>query len=107
MRAVGNAVGEPGGELLHLADGIAVALVAGDLAIGDDVCGARGFGGLFERDLIDQHLEVGADHAVAVCICRDVVSADTGASLLAVYCAIWRKIQGLAGAARPIITASQ
>ena len=65
--AVGDAVGEPGGELLHLADGVAVALVARDLARGDDVRGARGFGGLFEGDLVDQHLEVGADHAVAVC----------------------------------------
>ena len=56
-------------------------LVARDLAGGDDGCGARGFGGLFEGDLVDQHLEVGADHAVTVCIGRDVVGADAGGLL--------------------------
>ena len=76
--AAGDAMGEPGGELLHLADGIAVALVARDLARGDDGCGALRFGGLFDGDLVDQHLEVGADHAVAVLIGRDVVGADAG-----------------------------
>ena len=64
--AVGDAVGEPGGELLHLADSVAVRSVASDLAGGDDLRGARGFGGLFEGNLVDQHLEVGADHAVTV-----------------------------------------
>lgn len=71
-------MGEPAGELLHLADAVAVALVAGDLAGGFDGGGSGGFGGLFEGDLVDQHLEVGADHAVAVVVGGVVVGADAG-----------------------------
>ena len=37
-----------------------------------------GFGGLFDGDLVDKHLEVGADHAVAVVVGGVVVGADAG-----------------------------
>ena len=76
--AAGDTVGEPAGELLHFADAVAVALVTGDLAGGFDGSGAGGFGGLFDGDLVDQHLEVGADHAVAVVVGGVIVGADAG-----------------------------
>ena len=76
--AAGDAVGEPAGELLHLADAVTVALLAGDLACGFDSGGTSGFCGLFDGDLIDQHLEVGADHAVAVVVGGVVVGSDAG-----------------------------
>jgi len=76
--AAGDAVGEPAGELLHLADAVAVALLACDLTGGFDGCGAGCFGGFFDGDLVDEHLEVGADHAVAVVVGGVVVGADAG-----------------------------
>ena len=80
-------MGEPGGELLHLADGVSGTegfehlLSVDDLAAGDECGGARGFGCLFQCDLIYQHLEVGADDPVAVLIGGDVVAADAGCLL--------------------------
>ncbi len=59
--AAGDAVGEPGGELLHLAGGFGGGR-------------ARGVGG----KLGEQHLEVGADHAVAVLVGGQVVAAGGG-----------------------------
>ena len=60
-RAAGHAVREPGGKLLHLAGGFAVAGVAGKIL--------AGFG------FVEQHLEVGTNHAVAVGFCGAGVAA--------------------------------
>ena len=63
-------MGEPGGELFHFAGGVVAALVAGALGFAGFVL--RGGGG------VEQHLEVGADDAVAVEFGRLVVAAERG-----------------------------
>src|SRR5258708_15376432 len=79
--AAGDAVREPAGELLHLADAVAMALLASKLAGGSDGRGACGFGGLLDLDLTDEHAEVVADHAVAVVVGGLIVGADAGGFL--------------------------
>ena len=72
--AARNSVGEPGCELFHLALGVVAAFVAGALRLAV----FSGFGGS-----IEQHLEVGADDAIAVHLRRLIVAAERGVCGLA------------------------
>src|SRR5437879_8677879 len=58
-----------------------MALLSGDLTRGGDGRGADGFGGVLDLDLVDEHAEVVADHAVAVVVGGLIVGANTGGFL--------------------------
>src|SRR5260370_7514304 len=64
--AAGDAVGEPAGELLHLADAVAIALLASKLAGASEGRAPCGFAGLLDLNLPAEQPEPVAHHAVAL-----------------------------------------